>query len=258
MGALHHGHLALMKEARRLVGSDGTLAVSIFVNPIQFERPGDLQAYPRTLESDLSACADTGVDVVFTPPKEALYHPDHSVMVTENRLTRHLCGASRPGHFEGVLTIVLKLFHLFQPQFAVFGDKDFQQLALIRRMVRDLNHPVSIIGHPTVRDSDGLALSSRNKRLTTSQRTDASRIPRSLRAAKDLEVTGEQNPAIYLDCARSHLLAEAPPEFSLDYLELVDPESLTPLRKIVGKGLLAAACYYDDVRLIDHLLIEVA
>lgn len=258
MGALHSGHFALMREARRIVGPKGTLAVSIFVNPLQFDRPEDLQSYPRPLENDLEACAEEGVDLVFAPPKESLYENDHSVTLRESRLSRFLCGASRPGHFDGVLTIVLKLFHLFQPQFAVFGDKDFQQLALIRRMVRDLNHPVEIVAHPTVRDEDGLALSSRNRRLTEAQRRDAPRIPRALGAARDLAVTGQQSPAVYLDCARSHLLDGAPPEFSIDYLELVDPDGLHPLTKVTGTGVLAVACSYDAVRLIDHLTIRVA
>lgn len=256
MGALHSGHSALIREARRLVGPEGSVAVSIFVNPIQFDEGADLVSYPRPLEADLTRCAAEEVDLVFTPEKESLYAPTHSTLVTESQLTRHLCGATRPGHFEGVLTIVLKLFNLLQPDHAVFGDKDFQQLALIRRMVRDLNHPVQITGHPTVRESDGLALSSRNVRLSAAQRADASRIPRSLRAARDLAVNGEQNPQVYLDSARTRLLDGAPEEFSIDYLELVDPENLQPLPKVSDSAVLATACFYGEVRLIDHLTVR--
>jgi len=256
MGALHSGHCALIKEARRLAGPEGSVAVSIFVNPIQFDDAADLGSYPCPLEDDLAQCSQEGVDLVFTPEKGSLYAPNHSTLVTESQLTRHLCGATRPGHFEGVLTIVLKLFNLFQPDQAVFGDKDFQQLALIRRMVRDLNHPVQITGHPTVREPDGLALSSRNVRLSAAQRADASRIPRSLRAARDLAVTGEQNPSVYLDSARTRLLDAAPDGFAIDYLELVDPETVQPVSKVTDSAVLATACFYDEIRLIDHLTIR--
>jgi pantoate--beta-alanine ligase len=256
MGALHLGHCALIQRARDLVSPSGSVAVSIFVNPIQFDRPEDLCAYPRSLDDDLKICRDLGVDLVFAPEKESLYHPDHSTLVTESLLTRHLCGATRPGHFDGVLTIVLKLFNLFQPNSAVFGNKDFQQLALIRRMVRDLNLATAIVGHPTVRETDGLAMSSRNTRLTPAQRTDASRIQRSLRAARDLIVTGECRPEVFLASAHSHLLAGAPDEFAINYLELVNPENLQPVAKVRPGAIMATACSYGEVRLIDHLVIK--
>ncbi len=253
MGALHEGHLQLLRAARQKVGPKGTVAISIFVNPIQFDKAADLENYPQPLEKDLALCEEEGVDLAFTPTKESLYHNDHSVLIHENLLTKHLCGATRPGHFDGVLTIVLKLFNILQPDFAIFGKKDFQQLAIIDRMVRDLNLPVTIIGHSTVRDSDGLALSSRNSRLKAHERTDAPRIRRALIAARDIRKTGEQNPQVYLDAARTHLLADAPDSFSIDYLELVDAKTLQPVSKVTKPTFLATACFYGDVRLIDHI-----
>ena len=256
MGALHEGRLELLRAARKKVGPKGTVAISIFVNPIQFNQVADLKNYPQPLEKDLALCEAEGVDLAFTPEKEALYQKNHSILVQESLLTKHLCGATRPGHFEGVLTIVLKLFNIFQPDFAIFGQKDFQQLALIRRMVRDLDVPIKIIAHPTVRDPDGIALSSRNARLSETERADAPRIRRALLAARDLGVTGEQNPQIYLQTARSLLLADAPESFSIDYLELVDAETLQPISAVTKPALLAAACFYDKVRLIDHISLK--
>ncbi|YCM45934.1 pantoate--beta-alanine ligase [Verrucomicrobiaceae bacterium 227] len=258
MGALHEGHLQLIRAARQQVGPEGTVAISIFVNPIQFDRAEDLENYPQPLEEDLALCEKEGVDLAFVPGIASLYAADHSTLVTESLLTKHLCGASRPGHFDGVLTIVLKLFNIFQPDFSIFGNKDFQQLALIRRMVRDLDVPVEIIGHPTVREADGLALSSRNRKLTDEHRSDAPRIRSALLAARDLAKNGEQAPAIYLDAARHHLLKEALPDFKIDYLELVDAESLQPVSKVTSSVTLATACFYGPVRLIDHIGITPA
>lgn len=250
MGALHEGHLALIRHARTVAGSEGTVAVSIFVNPIQFDRPDDLNAYPRPLEADLDACRAEGVDLVFAPEAGSMYHPDRSTAVIESSLSRTLCGATRPGHFDGVCTVVLKLFNLLQPQHAIFGEKDFQQLAIIRRMVRDLEVPVKIIGHPTLREPDGLAMSSRNLRLSPEQRADASRIYRALVAAKISSLSagvptllGETRHAI------------ESPSNRIDYLELVDTESLEPVRNLTKPSLLATAVFYGDIRLIDNLLI---
>ena len=256
MGALHDGHFALIRRARDFVSPGGAVAVSIFVNPIQFDRSEDLQAYPRPLQTDLKSCRNLGADLVFVPEKKAIYHPDHSTLITESLLTKHLCGATRPGHFDGVLTIVLKLLNIFQPDAVVFGDKDFQQLALIRRMVRDLDLSTTIIGHPTVREEDGLAMSSRNTRLSPNQRADAIRIPRALRATRDLVVTGEVRPEVYLESARNHLLQNAPEDFSIDYLELVDPENLQPVKRVSPGCVLATACYFGEVRLIDHVVLK--
>ena len=248
MGALHHGHLELVKRARAAAGPAGTVVVSIFVNPIQFDRTADLDAYPRPIECDLEQCRAAGVDVVFAPDAGAMYFPDRSVSVSESLLSRGLCGAARPGHFDGVCTVVMKLFQLSGCHAAVFGDKDFQQLAIIRRMVRDLDLPVEILACPTVRESDGLALSSRNVRLTAKQRADAPRIHRALTAAAGL---GEV--AAILAAARSEIAAS--PLTRIDYLALVDAETLQPVTTLVRPAVLAAAVFYGEVRLIDHVAV---
>jgi pantoate--beta-alanine ligase len=250
MGALHHGHLELVKKARDAAGPDGTVIVSIFVNPIQFDRPADLKTYPRPLESDLEKCLAAGVDVIFLPRTESMYFPDRSVTVTESLLSRGLCGAARPGHFDGVCTVVLKLFLLSGCDAAVFGEKDFQQLAIIRRMVRDLDVPVEIIEYPTVREHDGLAMSSRNTRLNTHQRADAPRIHRALSAAAMLPSANE-----ILASARAEI--EASPHARIDYLELVDAETLQPVSDLKRPAVLATAVFYGDVRLIDHVMIGI-
>ena len=253
MGALHDGHLALVHRAREAAGPEGTVAVSIFVNPIQFDRPGDLAAYPKPLEVDLAKCQAAGVDLVFAPEAGAMYFPDRSITVTESLLSTHLCGATRPGHFDGVCTVVLKLFNLFQADAAVFGEKDVQQLAILRRMVRDLDVPVEIIGYPTVREPDGLAMSSRNVRLTPEHRADAPRIRRALEGARSLLQFGERAAAPFLAAARKHL--EDSPFLRIDYLELVDAETLQPVGPIKRPAVLATAVFYGDVRLIDHVTL---
>lgn len=255
MGALHAGHRGLIEAARRTVGASGSIVVSIFVNPLQFDRSGDLAAYPRDLDHDLATCQELGVDAVFVPEPERFYEADHSVTVSESLLSRHLCGATRPGHFDGVCTVVLKLFEIVRPHHAHFGKKDYQQLAIIRRLVRDLSAPVTIHGVETFRDADGLALSSRNLNLSPEQRADAPRLRRALVAARDLSVTGEQRIEVFLDAARHHLLDQARSDFRIDYLELVDRETLQPLRKVTVPALLAAAVFYGDVRLIDNVEI---
>lgn len=248
MGALHEGHLALVQHAREAAGPGGTVAVSIFVNPIQFDRASDLDAYPRPLEDDLAKCRTAGVDLVFVPEAGSMYSPDRSVTVLETSLSKTLCGATRPGHFDGVCTVVLKLFNLFQPAAAVFGEKDFQQLAIIRRMVRDLDVAVEIIACPTVREADGLAMSSRNVRLTPGQRADAPRIRAALLSAAE-----EPEPAAVLETARRGIES---PLNRIDYLELVDAETLQPVGEFTRPAVLATAVFYGDVRLIDHVLIK--
>jgi pantoate--beta-alanine ligase len=198
------------------------------------------------MESDLATCEAAGVDVVFAPSAESMYFPDRSVTVTESSLSRSLCGAVRPGHFDGVCTVVLKLFLLCGCDCAVFGEKDFQQLAIIRRMVRDLDVPVEIIAAPTVREPDGLAMSSRNTRLTQEQRRDAPRIRRALLDAATLK-----DPAEILASARAAI--EASPLARVDYLMLVDAENLQPITEIVRPAILATAVFYGEVRLIDHV-----
>jgi pantoate--beta-alanine ligase len=248
MGALHEGHLSLVRLAREAAGPDGTVTVSIFVNPIQFDRGSDLEAYPRPLERDLELCAAAGVDVVFVPEVAAMYAPDRSVTVTETSLSKFLCGAARPGHFDGVCTVVLKLFLLSGCDAAVFGEKDFQQLAIIRRMVRDLDVPVEIIPGPTLREPDGLAMSSRNVRLHPEHRTDAPRIRQALLAA-----AAQTTAAAVLETARAGIEASA--FAKIDYLTLVDAESLQPVVSLERPAVLAVAVFYGEVRLIDHISV---
>lgn len=248
MGALHHGHMELVKIARTAAGPDGTVIASIFVNPIQFDRASDLDTYPRPLESDLEKCMAAGVDLVFAPDAGSMYFTDRSTTVTENYISNGLCGAARPGHFDGVCTVVLKLFMLSGCDAAVFGEKDFQQLAVIRRMVRDLDVPVEIIECPTVREDDGLAMSSRNVRLTPDQRKDAPRIHRSL-----MEASMRGNPAEILATARTEI--ESSPMARIDYLSLVDAETLQPVINLQRPAVLSTAVFYGDVRLIDHVAI---
>lgn len=251
MGALHAGHLSLVERARQRAGADGTVVVSIFVNPIQFDRRDDLAAYPRPIESDLAACRAAGVDLVFTPAAGAMYAPDRSVTVTESALSQHLCGAARPGHFDGVCTVCLKLFLLTGCHAAVFGEKDFQQLAIIQRMVRDLDVPVEIIPSPTLREADGLAMSSRNTRLTPAHRADAPRIFRAL-----VEAAKHTSPEAIL--AHAHREIEASIHPRIDYLALVDATTLGPIDafKADHPAILAAAVFYGEVRLIDHIRIH--
>lgn len=246
MGSLHAGHLSLMQRAREIAGPRGTVIVSIFVNPIQFDRPADLAAYPRPLAGDLAQCEAAGVDLVFTPTAETMYLPDRSVTVTESSLSAGLCGATRAGHFDGVCTVVLKLFNLTRCEAAVFGEKDFQQLAIIRRLVRDLDVPVEIIGSPTLREPDGLAMSSRNVRLSPAQRADAPRLRAALLAGAT-QARAEQ----VLEVARQHL--EASPLTRIDYLSLVDAETLQETQHLDRPALLATAVFYGEVRLIDHV-----
>src|SRR6266550_2759323 len=189
MGALHRGHLELLRVAREHAGKDGEVAVSIFVNPLQFEPGSDFKKYPRPESTDAKFCEDAGVNLLFRPRE--MYFDDRSVYVEETRLSAGLCGASRPGHFRGVCTVVAKLFNLLAPNAAVFGEKDYQQLAIIRRMVRDLNFPIEVIGVPTVREADGLALSSRNQYLNSEERNQALVLRGALTKARDLVKEGE-------------------------------------------------------------------
>ncbi len=248
MGALHEGHLSLVAQARQIAGASGQVIVSIFVNPIQFDRAGDLAAYPRPIDSDLEKCRAAGVDVVFMPEVASMYHADRSITVTESLLSKGLCGAVRPGHFDGVCTVVLKLFLLSGCDAAVFGEKDFQQLAIIRRMVRDLDVPVEIVAGETVREADGLAMSSRNVRLSAEQRADAPRIHLAL-----VEAAALADAAEMLEHARRRI-GESPLA-RIDYLELVDAETLQVASDLSRPCVLAAAVFYGEVRLIDHVAV---
>ena len=258
MGALHAGHLALVDEARRRADR---VVVSIFVNPAQFDARSDLAAYPRTLEADLAACRARGVDCVFVPGERELYPEGYQTWIEVAGLAQPLCGASRPGHFRGVATVVAKLLIAAQPDVAVFGQKDFQQLAVIRRLVRDLGLPVEIVGLPTVRESDGLALSSRNGRLADAARRQALCLVRALDAAESALAGGERRSEGLLAVVREEI-AKAPLA-RLDYAELRDPETLAEApASLVAPALLAlAACLpgragEGEVRLIDNRVLR--
>ncbi|MBS0658705.1 MAG: pantoate--beta-alanine ligase [Verrucomicrobia bacterium] len=257
MGALHDGHLSLVHEARRQVGKRGAVVVSIFVNPLQFGPNEDLSRYPRPLARDLRLCREAGVDAVFLPSPEDLTPAGQSVFVDESLLSAGLCGASRPGHFRGVCTIVLKLFNLVRPDVAVFGQKDWQQLAIIRRMVRDLNVPVRLVGAPTHREADGLAMSSRNVYLSPEERAQAPALRRALQSGAELIRKGETSTARVLAAARKVLAREAPLG-RIDYLELVDADTLASTRRLPAQPLLAAAVFFGRTRLIDNLAVVAA
>lgn len=251
MGALHGGHAALLRQARELAGSHGTVVASVFLNPTQFDNAGDLATYPRTPEQDMNLCEECGVDILFMPEPQEMYRDDRSIAMEETSLSRVLCGASRPGHFAGVCLVVSKLFNLVQPSDAVFGKKDYQQLAIIRRMVRDLDFPITLHGANTVRERDGLAVSSRNVRLTPEHRAAAPAIYASLQAAKAAYCAGKSPAEV---CAGVRAALEAVPGVRVDYAELVDAETLQPLCPGAAQpGLLAVAAWFGDVRLIDNM-----
>lgn len=255
MGALHEGHLQLMREGRAIAGPDGQVIVSIFVNPLQFGPKEDFSRYPRELEADMARCATVGMDAIFAPEAVEMYAPDRSVMVLETSLSQGLCGASRPGHFDGVGTVVLKLFNLVQPHTAVFGKKDYQQLAIIRRVVRDLNVPVQIVGSETVREADGLAMSSRNRYLTPVQRAQAPAIRRALLHVQGLWRNGEVRAEALLGTYRDQVHLHAP-DAVVDYAACVDRETLAPMETAGNRSLLATAVFFDRTRLIDNLELE--
>jgi pantoate--beta-alanine ligase len=251
MGALHRGHGELIRIARQAAGQEGEVAVSIFVNPLQFAPGGDYEKYPRPERDDDEFCREAGVDILFRPAVEEMYAADFSISVEENSLSNTLCGASRPGHFRGVCTVVAKLFHILAPQAAVFGEKDFQQLAIIRRMVRDLNFPIEIIGAPTVREADGLAASSRNQYLSPAEREQAPVLQRALHEARQLSAQGERSAAAILETARK-VIATAPLA-RIDYLELVNGETLQPISIVGPNSLIAVAAFFGQTRLIDNV-----
>ena len=240
MGFLHDGHLSLMRLARAQCDH---LVVSIYVNPLQFGPNEDLDRYPRDPEGDAAKCESVGVDTLFLP--ETLYDDDHSTTVAVAGLTRGLCGTSRPGHFDGVTTVVARLFGIVQPHIAVFGEKDYQQLAVIRRMVRDLCLPVEVVGGPLIRDSDGLALSSRNKYLDAAARGRALSLRQALQAIKDHP---SPSAAERIKDGMSVLRADR-----VDYLEIVHPETLMPLAEIDGPARALVAAWIGKTRLIDNL-----
>ena len=252
MGYLHDGHLQLVRRTR---AESDVVVVSIFVNPTQFNDPKDFEKYPRDDAADDAALESEGVDVLFRPRAEDVYRPDNSTVVAVDRLGDTLCGPGRPGHFDGVTTVVASLLNMVGPDVAVFGEKDFQQLQVVRRMVADLHMPVRIVGAPTAREADGLAMSSRNARLGAAERAKAPAIQRGLRTAADAFVAGETSARALIDRARSVIEAErgegAPLE--IEYLELVDAVNLKPCVEAGENSLIAAAVVLGDVRLIDNI-----
>ena len=246
MGGLHQGHLELIQIAREAAGADGEVAVSIFVNPLQFEPGADFEKYPRPEGRDEKLCREASVDLLFRPMPNEMYFPDRSIAIEENALSETLCGRSRPGHFRGVCTVVAKLFNLLAPDAAVFGKKDFQQLAIIRRMVRDLDFAIEIIAAPTVREADGLAASSRNQYLNTEEREQAPVLRAALLAAR-----GEISAARVIDRVQKQI--ESASLARIDYVEVVDAETLQPIETIRAKSLLAIAVFFGKTRLIDNI-----
>jgi pantoate--beta-alanine ligase len=273
MGYLHEGHLSLVREARRRVGKSGKVVVSIYVNPTQFGPKEDLSRYPRDLQGDLIQCRSAGVDVVFAPGDEEMY-PDgsgtgvppvrsqkkltgetpvpltFSTYVVEERLSRSMEGAARPGHFRGVTTVVAKLFNIVLPDVAVFGAKDFQQAAIVKRMVADVNFPVRVVVAPTVRERDGLAMSSRNKYLDPVQRAQATILHRAIQRAR-AAVKRQPQSAARLKTDLKKFIATAPLA-RLDYVEFFDPETLSPVAKVLRGAHLALAIFLGKTRLIDN------
>jgi len=250
MGFLHEGHMSLVDRARQLADC---VVVSIFVNPTQFGPNEDLSAYPRDFDRDRGLCEARGADAIFYPDTSEMYFPDASTFVVEESLTGTLCGKSRPVHFRGVATVVAKLFNAAQPDFAVFGQKDAQQVLVIKKMARDLCFPVEIVVCPIVREPDGLALSSRNKYLSPSDRRDALAISRSLRAAAAAIEAGERDAAK----VRAGIVAELEAAGGgVDYVEAVDARDLKPLETLSRPLLVAVAAKFGPARLIDNLLME--
>jgi pantoate--beta-alanine ligase len=249
MGALHAGHTRLIETAR--AGCD-VVVVTIFVNPLQFDRADDLEKYPRTLDADLALCASLDVDAVFAPPASDMYPSPPMCTVQVGRIADHLCGAHRPGHFNGVATVVLKLLEIARPDRAYFGEKDAQQLAIVRRLAADFNLAVEIVGVPTVREPDGLALSSRNQRMDPAERQLAVSLYRALTAAGRQIAEGDTDPARVTRDASMTIPADD--RLELEYLEIVDPDDMQPLSVIAGPALVAGALWVGSTRLIDNIL----
>jgi len=252
MGYLHEGHLLLVKKARE--NSDFVCA-SVFVNPIQFGPNEDYNKYPRDIERDIKLLDENGCDLVFIPSVEEMYPNERLTTISVSKITNKLCGAYRPGHFDGVCTVVTKLFNIFTPDIAVFGQKDAQQVAVIKKMVEDLNIPVKIIASPIVRDKDGLALSSRNVYLSDDERHAALILNKSLKVAEKILKSGERNAENIISRVKNIL--ESEPLCKIQYVSCVHPDTLEDLTAINDKALIAIACYIGNTRLIDNLLWSV-
>ena len=251
MGALHSGHLALVDEARRHAD---IVAVSIFVNPLQFDRRDDFDAYPRPIDDDLALCAEHGVDAVYAPRASAMYPPGFETHVNPGPLADVLEGAQRPGHFRGVTTVVAKLFGAVRPHVAVFGQKDFQQLTIIRRMTTDLDMGIEIVGMPTVREYDGLAMSSRNRRLSPAQRATAVCVSQALQVVADATTRGLSDVAQLRALGQS--VIDRQPLARFEHLEIVHPDTLQPLTVVGDAAIAVTAVWFGGVRLIDNRLLS--
>ena len=251
MGALHEGHLSLVRAAKAMCDA---VAVSIFVNPAQFGPNEDLSRYPRPFERDCQLLEKEGIDILFAPRVEEIYPPGAVSWVLVEGLSEKLDGGSRPGHFRGVTTIVAKLFHIVEPDVAFFGQKDAAQLAVIRRMVADLNFPVQIVACPIVREPDGLAMSSRNAYLNRDERVRARVLQRALQETREQFLAGERSAAKLISIGKEVLAGE--PEVRLDYFEIVDPDTLEPIERVSQKALVAVAAFVGRTRLIDNLMLE--
>jgi pantoate--beta-alanine ligase len=252
MGALHEGHLSLVQAGYRLADR---VVVSIFVNPTQFGPTEDFARYPRDLARDLESLRKVGTDVLYTPSVEEIYPSGDATWVTVERLTTGLCGRSRPGHFRGVTTVVARLLHAARPHVAIFGEKDYQQLAVIRRMARDLGFGVEIVGGPIVREPDGLAMSSRNAFLSSRARQQATALNAALHEVRALVRAGVCDAATV--CATARQRIEKEPLAEIDYVELVDAENLEPVREVGARSLLALAVRFEGTRLIDNTLLDI-
>ncbi len=251
MGALHEGHLSLVRLAAERADK---VVVSIFVNPTQFAPSEDFNKYPRELEADVAKCESAGADYVFAPPPDEVYPKGYSTYITEERVAKPLEGVSRPSHFRGVTTVVAKLFNMCRPDLAVFGQKDAQQVAVIQKMVTDLNFTVDIVVAPTQREPDGLAMSSRNRYLSNTQRTEALAISRALFKARDMVATGERR-SDRLIAEATHILSQQR-RIRVIYVSLVDRLTMEPMKEVeTGRSLIAIATWVDEVRLIDNIVL---
>lgn len=249
MGFLHEGHLSLIRIAREQAD---TVVVSIFVNPAQFGPNEDLDAYPRDFERDEQLCREAGADYLFYPTADTMYLDGHSLWLSEDSLSKTLCGAARPGHFRGVCTVVAKLLNIVQPDVMLLGEKDAQQLRVLRRMVRDLNFPVKIVSGPTVREADGLAMSSRNKYLTPAERAEAGCLFQSLEIARSLFANGERSAEKIKEALRAVIEKTSG---RVDYIEVVDDETLQPIQTLDRPVLVALAVKFSGARLIDNCVL---
>lgn len=252
MGFLHEGHLFLLKTARK---ENDLVVISIFVNPLQFGEGEDLEEYPRDLKKDMELAYEVGCDLIFAPPVQEMYPPGYATFVDVETLTENLCGATRPGHFQGVTTVVTKLFNLVQPDRAYFGQKDAQQALILKKMVKDLNMNLDLIVLPTVREEDGLAMSSRNSYLSSQKRREAAILYRSLQQVQEMIAEGERDAATIKKTITMTIENNASAE--IDYIEITDTINIKPLAILEGECLIALAIKFGETRLIDNLLVEV-